>query len=557
VDAGAVTWLDALAPLSGFVGLVGNPGNSLVGSSAGDGIGSSGIQSVGSGGLRALRNANWDNAGVVNAGAITWVNSAGTLPTGAVSAGNSLVGSNTNDLVGNSTSFVQGSGYLVVRNAAWNGNRSAVTWMPSAAPLTGVISSANSLVGANPNDQIGSGGIFTSFNNGSFSLANGDYVVSSPAFASFSGALTIGSAATGISGTVSGANSQVGLGTSFQFINNRSRLMVTATNATNQGLTNAGRVCLYAGGAGCPSSLALGPQGYGDNASGSVTITPDQITAITNNGTNVLLQANTDITLAAASDIVSNNPTGNGGGLTLQAGRSVFINSNIVTDNGNLTVIANDRVSTDPMVMGVSAANRDPGTAEITMANGMLIDAGTGSVVMQLRDGAGHSGSGTADGVITVRSITANNLSLVTDLGGIQVGDPNATAPSLIKLSGNADLIAKTKILFAGGVQGAQTELSADGQITITINPPIVELRTGGSFARIVNPTNAFPIKLEVSECITCVFVSLYEITGGNSNLIDIVTANLLSLPSNPLDQIEDTKESKGEIEVDAGETCK
>jgi len=97
--------------------------------------------------------------------------------------------------------------------------------------------------------------------------------------------------------------------------------------------------------------------------------------------------------------------------------------------------------------------------------------------------------------------------------------------------------------------------LSADGQITI--DPPILEMRTGGSFARIVNPTNVFPIKLEVSECITCVFVSLYEITGGNSNLIDIVTANLLSLPSNPLDQIEDTKESKGEIEVDAGETCK
>ena len=41
----------------------------------------------------------------------------------------------------------------------------------------------------------------------------------------------------------------------------------------------------------------MGGQAFSDNSATSVTISPAQITAITNTGTGVILQANTDITL--------------------------------------------------------------------------------------------------------------------------------------------------------------------------------------------------------------------------------------------------------------------
>ncbi len=544
-SAGAATWVDATAALSGFTGTV-SAANSLVGSTTNDQVGSEGIDSLG-GNLYALRSSNWDNGAIVNAGAITWVDSATPL-TGAVSVANSLVGSNTNDAVGNSTNFDFGTGFIVTSNFAWNGNRGAVTWMSTAAPATGAISSANSLVGANPNDFVGNGGIDT------FSLANDDYIVRSPSFGANSGALTIGSKTSGISGVVSGANSLIGFGTSFQAVNTQTRLLVRAANASSGGFTNNGRVCVYAGGAGCASSTALGPQLFANNASASVTITPDQITAITNNGTSVVLQANSDITLDSLSDIITNNGSGNGGDLTLQAGRSVLINSNIKTDNGNLNIIANERVSN-----GVSAADRDPGVAEITMANGTLLDAGTGNVSIHLSDGVGHSGAQSAAGSINLRSIAAGNLLVETDFGAINIGNPAATLPSEINIAGDAELIAATTILLSGGGPGAHAQLSANGQITFQL-PSVssLELRNGGSFARIVNPSQAFPIKLVVAGCIGCVVVSPFEITGSSgSSILDVITASLLSLNPNPLDQIEDTKESKGEIEVEAGETCK
>lgn len=564
VNAGAVTIVDATAPLSGFTGVV-SGANSFVGSMTNDFVGLGGVSQV-SGGLWAVRSSSWHNGAAANAGAVTWVDTLAAGPfAGPVSTSNSLVGSNTNDFVGSGTSFTQGDGYLLVRNGNWSSNRGAVTWMTAAAPLTGAISSANSLVGANSNDFIGNGGILA---NSSFYLANGDYVVVSPNFASGSGAYTIGSAAGGITGIVSGNNSQVGLGAPFPtFVNDRSRILAKNQNANSQGFANGGRVCLYAGGAGCPSSLALGSNLYGDNAAASVTITPSQIIAILNTGTNVTLQASSDITLDALSDIVANNPGGIAGSLTLQAGRSVLLNSNITTDEGNLTVIANDRVAN-----GVQALHRDAGTAAITMANGTMINAGAGSVDFQLRDGIGHSGAATANGVITLRSITANNLSVQTDAGTIQLGDPGATSPTLIKLTGDAYLSSPTMVLVAGGSAGAQAELSADGQIQV--KAPILEMSSGGSFARLVNPTGFYKIILGdplalppvVNDCPTCLVVSDYEITGQNSDLINIetvVTAPILSL--NPIPDwklpigspIPPKLGPKGDLVVDTDETCR
>ena len=552
-NRGALSWIDTTTtPLTGTI----SSANSLVGATSGDLIGSAGVRSISGGNKLAVLSPNWSNGTATNAGAMTWLDS--TVPSfgliGTVSSANSLVGSNTNDAVGGSTNFFNGTGYTVVSNLSWNGNRGAVTWMSTAAPLTGVISAANSLVGANPNDYVGSGGVYIY----SFYLANGDYIVSSPGFGSSSGALTIGAKGGGIAGVVSGANSLVGFGTNFQPVNNSTRLLVAAPNASSGGLTSNGRICLYAGGAGCASNttVALGSQLYGDSQSASVTITPAQITAITNNGTDVVLQANSDITLDVLSDIITNNPSANGGGLTLAAGRSVLINSNIVTDNGNLTIVANDLAAN-----GVSTPDRDPGAAEITMADGTLLNAGTGRIDIQMRDGLGRTGAQAAAGNINLRSIVAGTLSVDNAVGGIQVGDPAALSPSDISVAGNASLISRTKILLAGGAPGAYAQLSAGGKILVGLPDPgqpkpTLELRNGGSFARILNLTPSQPVDLKVSDCITCLRISDSEFVGGGTSVLDAITGSLISLNPVPFGHDDDTKKSKGSIEIEGGETC-
>jgi len=58
--------------------------------------------------------------------------------------------------------------------------------------------------------------------------------------------------------------------------------------------------------------------------------------------------------LSAGADI-NVNALGSGGNLTIHAGRSVTLNANITTDNGDLTVLANHSGAVD--------ADRDPGAS--------------------------------------------------------------------------------------------------------------------------------------------------------------------------------------------------
>lgn len=133
----------------------------------------------------------------------------------------------------------------------------------------------------------------------------------------------------------------------------------------------------------------------------TLTVNPAFLTSSLNLGTNVRLQANNDLTVE--SDIIVNRNFGDGGDLTLQAGRSIFINADIFTDNGNLTLIANELLSA-----GVVDAERDPGAAAITMGAGASIDAGAGLVRITLASGAGKTH--TASGDITLRDVTADRI---------------------------------------------------------------------------------------------------------------------------------------------------
>ena len=47
------------------------------------------------------------------------------------------------------------NGNYVVDSPYWNGDRGAVTWGNGSTGISGTISAANSLVGSNPGDEVG------------------------------------------------------------------------------------------------------------------------------------------------------------------------------------------------------------------------------------------------------------------------------------------------------------------------------------------------------------------------------------------------------------------
>ncbi len=98
-------------------------------------------------------------------------------------------------------------------------------------------------------------------------------------------------------------------------------------------------------------------------------------------GTNITLQANNDITVSSAINV--NNPTGDGGDLTLQAGRRILVNASITTDNGDLTLVAN--------ASGANASFRDAGERVVVLGRDTLnasvtLSLGTGNLVIAAAD---------------------------------------------------------------------------------------------------------------------------------------------------------------------------
>jgi hypothetical protein len=89
---------------------------------------------------------------------------------------------------------------------------------------------------------------------------------------------------------------------------------------------------IVSGGSASPDLL------FGINPSGTSTIAGSTITTTLNGGTDVILQANTDITV---NDNISGNGSAN---LTLQAGRSIIVNNNrtITLNSGNFNATVND-----------------------------------------------------------------------------------------------------------------------------------------------------------------------------------------------------------------------
>jgi Repeat of unknown function (DUF5650)/Putative Ig domain len=204
VDAGAVTWGNGVTGTSGIVGAV----NSLVGSTSFDYLGSFDVAALLNGNYVVVSSA-WDNGPVVDAGAVTWGNGV-TGTSGIVGSANSLIGASANDQVGAYGVAVLSNGNYVASSPFWdNGtlpDAGATTWGNGATGTTGLVSTTNSFVGGKAFDQVGAAG--------ATALSNGNYVFGSPFWdngaAVDAGAVTWGNGATGTTGVVSAANSLVG-----------------------------------------------------------------------------------------------------------------------------------------------------------------------------------------------------------------------------------------------------------------------------------------------------------------------------------------------------------
>jgi hypothetical protein len=205
-NAGATTWAD------GAVGLIGevSASNSLVGSSPGDGI-SQNIVPL-SNGNYVVSTVYWDDGSIADVGAVTWCGQSGCV--GTISSANSLVGSTQDDElgaygIGNAVTALRNGNFVVACSSWDNGalvDAGAVTFGNGETGLTGTVSAANSLVGTHADDQIGASGIIA--------LSNGNYAIGSVAWDSGiignPGAVTWSSGTLGIAGTISQSNSLVG-----------------------------------------------------------------------------------------------------------------------------------------------------------------------------------------------------------------------------------------------------------------------------------------------------------------------------------------------------------
>ncbi len=109
---------------------------------------------------------------------------------------------------------------------------------------------------------------------------------------------------------------------------------------------------------------------FGSNPTGSVRISGATLQSALN-AANVTIQANTDIIF---NDQVTASAVGNG--LTLQAGRSIFLLGNLSLNGGEFKATINDA--------GASGAHRDPGVANFEMNNLSQVNTQGGAITVSV-----------------------------------------------------------------------------------------------------------------------------------------------------------------------------
>jgi fibronectin-binding autotransporter adhesin len=231
------------------------------------------------------------------------------------------------------------------------------------------------------------------------------------------------------------------------------------------------------------ATLSSGTLAFATNAGTDSVIAPATITAVTNTGTAVTLQANNDLTIN--SSIVTVNGSDTGGALTFQAGRSIMVNASVISDNGNIRFTANDS--------GATSANRAAGTASFT--NNSVIDAGSGTMSITMGTFAGTSGAISTGHVVAANlTITQNGPTSGAVSGSIDLGESDLTNNLTITASSDRNVTNTLGSTGNGGtvvVRGTATINVGAGDVTI--NGPHTDFTIIGLTARNVtlNDTNA------------------------------------------------------------------
>ncbi len=203
-DAGAVTWADGTKGITGTI----SAANSLVGSSTSDQVGFTGVTALQNGNY-VVRSEGWDNESIADAGAVTWGDGTQGVK-GVVSNANSLVGTTANDKVGSQSAVALTNGNYVVASPEWDDgsltDAGAATWCNGTSGCKGAVTTANSLVGAKNGDRAGNDGV-KALANGNYVVLSSEW---DNGIYDKAGADTWGNGATGLSGVVSSATSLVG-----------------------------------------------------------------------------------------------------------------------------------------------------------------------------------------------------------------------------------------------------------------------------------------------------------------------------------------------------------
>jgi hypothetical protein len=454
---GAVTWGDGAAGVRGIL----SAANSLVGNNAGDNVGNFGIFTL-SGNNYVVRSPNWND----NRGAVTWESGTSSV-TGVVSETNSLVGSHPNDFAGLGSAVTPGvtvlrNGTYVVNSPNWNGNRGAVTWGSGGGGVSGIITEANSLVGSTPNDYVG--------NDRVTPLSNGNYVVNSPLWNGNRGAVTWGSGTAGITGTVSALNSLIGTQPNDQ-VGNSVTILPNGNYVVNSTTWNSqrGAVTWGSGTAGVTGAVSEANSLVGSTPNdyvGTITVLSNSNYVVTSpfwhgqrgavtwgSGT-----AGVRGIITAANSLVGSNPSdgvGGGGTTALSNGNYVVRSSSWNGNRGAVTWGSGTAGVTGAVSEANSLVGTDPGDA---VGDSFILTLPSGNYVVRSdfwnnRRGAITWGSGTFG--------VSGPVSAMNSLIGTQ---PNAPIGFLVRVLSNGDYLVISATWDNG--RGAVTRGSGTAGVT-------------------------------------------------------------------------------------------
>jgi len=451
--AGAVTWGSGTTGVTGPI----SASNSLVGASASAPAANIYLDNRG---VTALANGNyvvsspyWSSDGTASYwGAVTWGSGAVGVA-GQISASNSLVGSHSLDYVGTEVIALTNGNY-VVSSPDWDldgthSNVGAVTWGNGSSGITGPVSASNSLV-SHSRVLVGSGGVIA--------LANGNYVVSSPAWYDETqgpinvGAVTWGNGTTGVSGMVSTTNSLVG-GSTYDSVGDGGLIALTNGNYVvhsphwdNGSVVDAGAVTWVDGSHVTTGVISISNSLVGSTAFDSVGGGPwGGVTALTNgsyvvrsphwtngsitdagavtwgNGTSGIagvVSASNSLVGSSAGDQVGNDTLG---------GVTALTNGNYLVrvpqwDNGTITDAG-----------AVTWGNGTSGTAGVISASNSLVGSSADDQVgMESLDDYGVTAL--TNGNYVVRNPQWDNGNIV-DAGAVTLGDGTSGTTGVVSAS--------------------------------------------------------------------------------------------------------------------------